>query len=120
MLKFILLGWIIALPLIALAPNLAMLTVVSVIMGLLLGSVWAITRAYLSNLLRRENMGYGFSFYTLAERFATLLGPLTWGGLIAILGPESNSYRIAMAVMAIFVLIGFVILTKWKKPALIN
>ncbi len=114
-LKYALIGWIIALPIVAIAPDLTSLSIISAVVGLLLGSTITVTRAYLSTSLRKEEMGYGFSFYTLSERFATFLGPLTWGGLIWILGTEAHSYRIAMAVMTIFVIIGFVILVKWRK-----
>ena len=116
-LKFILLGWVILLPAIALAPSLTIFTILTVMVGLLLGSVTTVTRAYLSNLLPKEEMGYGFSFYTLAERFATFLGPLTWGGIILVLGTESTSYRIAMVCMTTFILIGLIILSFWKKTA---
>ncbi len=116
-LKFILVGWIILIPLIATSRSLVSLTIFSCLVGLLLGSVWTVTRAYLSEILKKEELGYGFSFYTLAERFATLLGPLTWGGIIAVLGTEHTSYRIAMLFMTVFVIIGLFILLKWKRGA---
>lgn len=119
-LKYILILWAIALPIIAIVPNIISLGIVSVVVGLLLGSVWTVSSAYLSTLLSKEEMGYGFSFYTLAERFATLLGPLTWGGIILFLGTKAASYRIAMAIMAIFVIIGLIILHYWKRPIILN
>ncbi|MFA4954043.1 MAG: MFS transporter [Patescibacteria group bacterium] len=114
-LKYILVGWIILIPLIALSKGLAMLAIFSILVGSLIGSMWTVSRAYLSELLKKEEFGYGFSFYTLAERFATLLGPLTWGGIITGLGTQHTSYRIAMASMTLFVIIGLIILTSWKR-----
>ncbi len=114
-LKFILIGWIILIPLIATSKGLFSLSIFSSLVGLLIGSVWTVTRAYLSEILKKEELGYGFSFYTLAERFATLFGPLTWGGVIAVLGIHQASYRIAMLSMTIFVFIGLVILLRWKR-----
>lgn len=114
-LKIILVGWIIALPLIAIAPNITVFIIFTILVGFLIGSMWATTRAYMSKLLPSEEMGYGFSFYTLLERFSTLIGPLTWGGIILIFGTESISYRIAMASMAIFVVIGLIIVSFWKR-----
>ena len=114
-LKFILLGWIILIPLIAASKSLVSLSIFSSLVGLLIGSVWTVTRAYLSEILKKEELGYGFSFYTLAERFATLLGPLTWGGIITVLGIQHSSYRIAMLSMTVFVIIGLIILSKWKR-----
>ena len=120
-LKFILIGWIILIPLIATSKSLISLSIFSSLVGLLIGSVWTVTRAYLSEILQKEELGYGFSFYTLAERFATLFGPLTWGGIIAVLGTQHTSYRTAMLSMVVFVLIGLIILLRWKRePKLVK
>ncbi|MCX6784720.1 MAG: MFS transporter [Candidatus Komeilibacteria bacterium] len=114
-LKFTLIGWIIALPIIAIAPNVGIFIAITALMGILIGSMWATSRAYMSTLLTSGEMGYGFSFYTLLERFATFAGPLTWGGIIALLGTESSSYRIAMASMSAFVVIGLLLILLWKR-----
>ena len=109
-LSLILCVWIIALPVLSLAPNFTTIAILSPIVGLLIGSVWTVTRSYLTKVLSKSNMGYGFSFYTIAERFATLVGPLTWGGIITLGGSQAVAYRIAMATMTIFVIIGLIIL----------
>jgi len=114
-LKLILIGWIIALPTMALAPNFTVFVIITIIVGLLIGSVWTVTRSYMVSILKKEEMGYGFSFYTMLERFATFVGPLAWGGTIWLLGTQSSSYRIAMALMTIFVIIGLIILSVWKR-----
>lgn len=118
--KIILMGWIVLLPLVALAPNIKIIYILTVFTGLLLGSIWTVTRSYLSLILPKKDLGYGFSFYTIAERFATLLGPLTWGGIIWIWGIESIVYRYAMATMAVYVIIGLVILVRWRRASLVN
>ena len=115
-LKFILLGWIIALPLLALAPNFLAVSILTPFIGLLIGSVWTVTRAYLTIVLPKKDMGYGFSFYTIAERFATLVGPLTWGGIIWAMGTQTPAYRVAVGTMTIFVIVGLIILNHWKRP----
>ncbi len=114
-LKIILGLWIILLPLMAIASNVATLAILTAITGLLIGSVWTVTRAYLSTVLKQQEMGYGFSFYTLMERFATFVGPLTWGAVVALGHSEPIAYRIAVATMTVFVAIGLVILVRWKK-----
>ena len=56
-----------------------------------------------------------FSFYTLAERVSTFLGPLAWGlitSLLVNLGP--NRYRVAAVSMAVFVAIGLYFVRKVK------
>lgn len=117
-LKFILLGWIVALPLLALAPNFLTVSILTPLIGLLVGSVWTVTRAYLTLVLPKKDMGYGFSFYTIAERFATLVGPLTWGGIIWAMDTRIIAYRVAVGAMTIFVIIGLIILNNWKRSVI--
>ncbi|MCX6787332.1 MAG: MFS transporter [Candidatus Kaiserbacteria bacterium] len=117
-LKIILFGWIILLPLLAISQTFIQFAICSVIVGMLIGSVWTVTRAHLSNVLDKDNFGYGFSFYSLMERFATFIGPLSWGGIILVLGNAPNSYRIAAASMTVFIVIGLIILLKWKREKL--
>jgi UMF1 family MFS transporter len=114
-LKITLVFWVILIPALALSKGLISLTIFSILLGFLMGPIWTISRSYLSKTLKKEDLAYGFTFYTLAERFATLFGPLTWGGMIAVLGIESVNYRIAMFTMVIFVLLGLIILLKWKR-----
>lgn len=114
-LKIILFGWLVALPLLAFAPTFTLFAIVTIPVGLLIGSLFAVCRAYISTLLPKEDMAYGFSFYTLAERFATFIGPLTWGTIIALGGASHLSYRIAIAAMAVFVLAGLFVLLRFRK-----
>ena len=114
-LQIVLWLWIFALPLIAVLSHLIVFIVITAFLGILIGAMWAISRAYMSSLLTKDNMGFGFSFYTVLERFATFIGPLTWGGVIAMLGANATTYRIAMATMTVFVVIGLIIITFWKK-----
>ena len=115
-LKLIMVGWVLILPLIAIAPNFLMVAVLTPIMGLFIGSAWTVTSAYLIEVLPENNKRYGFSFYTIAERFATLVGPLTWGGIIWAMGIQGLSYRIAVGAMTSFIIIGLIILHYWKRP----
>lgn len=110
--------WILVIPVIALTTNMFIFMILTAFLGLFIGAMWAISRAYMSLLLSKEDMGYGFSFYTILERFSTLVGPLTWGGIIALLGTDSQSYRVAMCSMTAFVIIGLLILTIWKREKL--
>ena len=114
-LKYILLGWVITLPLLALVSNFFLVSAVSVLMGLLIGSAWTTSRAYLITVLPKKDMSYGFSFYTIAERFSTLVGPMTWGIIISVMGTEAFAYRVAVMSMMVFVIIGFFILHSWKR-----
>jgi len=117
-LKIILGGWVIALPLLAIAPTFTIFAILTVPVGLLIGSLFAVCRAYLSMLLPKEDMAYGFSFYTLAERFATFVGPLTWGTVVALGDASDLSYRIAIIAMAMFVLAGLFVLLRFRRSTI--
>ncbi len=114
-LKIILACWAVLIPVLALCRGMISLTICTVLLGFLMGPIWTISRSYLSKTLAKEDLTYGFTFYTLAERFATLFGPLTWGGIIAVLGIESINYRIAMFTMVIYIILGLVVLLKWRR-----
>jgi MFS-type transporter involved in bile tolerance (Atg22 family) len=114
-LKIILSLWIIVLPLLAIAPTFKLFFIITIFAGLLIGSVWTVTRAYMASVLEKEQLTYGFSFYTIMERCATFVGPLAWGSIILGLGPTSTTYRIAMGSMAVFMIIGLCVISFWKR-----
>lgn len=118
--KLVIVGWIIALPAIALAPSFTIFIITTILVGLLVGSFFATSRAYMSTLLSVEEMGYGFSFYTLFERFSTFFGPLVWGGVIWIMGIAPSSYKVAMTTMTVFAIIGLIILHYWKRTLILK
>jgi len=115
-LQVILAGWVIVLPIFAFIPDFKTFALLSAPVGLLIGSAYAVSRAYISSLLSKGEMTYGFSFYTLAERFSTFLGPLTWGGIITVLGTDEIAYRTSVAAMAIFIIAGLLVLVFFKRP----
>lgn len=106
-------GWLIIFPLLALAKNFTFFIIISVIMGLWFGSIWTVTRAYLLRLTPSAMINQSFTYYTLMERLATFIGPVSWGLVVTYL-PRSNAfnYRAASIVMAIFVLIGIIFARK--------
>ena len=114
-LKFILTCWIVLIPFLALSHGLVYVSIFSALLGFLMGPIWTVSRSYLSKVLNKDELTYGFTFYTLSERFATLFGPLVWGGIIATLGIQSINYRIALMSMVLFVIVGLFILYKWKR-----
>ncbi len=114
-LKYILISWIILLPVLGLVKSLIPLIICSALLGFFMGGIWTVTRAYLSQTLKKEEMGYGFSFYTIFERFATFVGPLSWGGIIAIMGIGASSYRTAMISMTIYIILGLLVISYWRR-----
>lgn len=109
----ILIGWTIIFPLLAFADSLTFLIFVTVIMGLLFGSAWTVTRAMVIKFTPHGSLNRSFTYFTLMERFATFIGPVSWG-LIVAWAPHTSSfnYRAAAFAMVIFIIIGLVIVRK--------
>ncbi len=120
----LILGWVVMLPILASAQTFVIFSGYTVIIGLLIGSSYSTSRVYLTQLLRPEEMTYGFSLFTLFERFASFVGPLAWGSTIALVGNSSDGYRAAILSMTALMIIGLFILLKfkdgWKNPLKIS
>ncbi|OGM98620.1 MAG: hypothetical protein A3C71_02920 [Candidatus Yanofskybacteria bacterium RIFCSPHIGHO2_02_FULL_43_15c] len=105
--------WVIFLPILGLNTNFTVFMVLSILMGFLFGAIWTVSRAVMTALTPKEKLNFGFSFYTLAERTSTLVGPLFWGLITYIfIDFGATRYRIAMVVMAVFVAVGFCLVRK--------
>jgi UMF1 family MFS transporter len=106
-------SWVVLFPILGIVQNFSLFVVCTILMGFLFGSIWTVTRAAMTALTPVEKLNYGFSFYTLAERVSTFLGPLAWGlitSLLINLGP--TRYRLAAISMAVFVAIGLYFVRK--------
>jgi len=102
-------GWIVIFPLMAIAHNFTFFIFVVIAMGLWFGAVWTVTRSYLMSITPPAMINQSFTYYTLMERLATFIGPISWG-LIVVYTPKADAlnYRLAAVMMAIFVLIGII------------
>lgn len=100
-------GWLIIFPLMAATESFTLFIIVLVFMGLWFGSIWTITRAYLMRITPPHMMNQSFTYYTLMERLATFIGPLSWGFIVMYM-PTTHAlnYRYAAIAMAVFVFIG--------------
>ncbi len=112
--------WVVMLPILAVAPTFTIFAVLTIPVGLLIGSSYSTARVYMTELLRPEEITYGFSFFTLFERFASIIGPLTWGITVAAFGGEVFSYRAAIGAMAVLIFIGLIILVSTKRSVRIS
>lgn len=106
-------GWLVIFPLMALAKSIIFFGFVCVAMGLWFGSIWTVTRAYLMKLTPPSMVNQSFTYYTLMERLATFVGPISWGLIVAYLPKvDGLNYRAAAIAMAAFVLIGLIFTKK--------
>jgi UMF1 family MFS transporter len=112
----ILLGWIAIFPLLACAQTIPMIVGITIVMGLWFGAAWTVTRAIVLRLTPPQDLNRSYTYFTLMERFATLIGPISWG-LIVMYGPVTHAlnYRLAAGAMTLFILIGLLIVRKLPK-----
>lgn len=114
----ILIGWAIIFPLMALITDYFSFTLLSIVLGFLFGATWTVSRAVMAYLTPPDKLNYAFTYYTMAERFSTFIGPLSWG-LITLLLVDTGSlrYHIALFSMGFFILIGLFIVRKIPEIA---
>lgn len=114
----VLVGWIIIFPVLAMAPNFMFFVYVTMIMGFWFGASFTITRAYLLRITPQTMLNQSFTYYTLFERFATFIGPISWGIIVVSL-PKVNhiNYRAAAMLMGVFVLVGLLFALKLPKTS---
>ncbi len=112
-LMFVLGSWVFIFPALALTSNFSIFVVFTTLMGFMYGATWTVTRAAMTALCPKDKLNFGFSFYTLAERVSTLVGPLTWGLIVLVLGSFGpTAYRTSISFMTVFVLLGIFFLRK--------
>lgn len=69
--------------------------------------------AMVSEFTPREIEARSFSFYTLAERFATFVGPIMWSIILSVTAESGNtSYSYALVGMGFLVVFAFLIIRK--------
>jgi len=106
----LIIGWIVMLPVLSISTTFPVFAALTSVTGLLIGSSYSTARVYLMSLLRPEEMTYGFSLFTLFERFASLAGPLAWGLTLASFGSNIVGYRAAIVAMAGLMAVGLAVL----------
>jgi UMF1 family MFS transporter len=112
-LMWLLVGFAVIFPALAVISNFYIFLAVVIAMGLWWGGIWSVTRAIVIDLTPEYDLNQSFTFYTLMERFSTLVGPISWGLIVAFTSQTNGlNYRIAIASMTVFILIGLYIARK--------
>ena len=114
-LLILLVSWIFLFPILGFAPTFTFVLYISIIAGLFFGGVWSVSRAMIAHMAPRDSMNTVFSYYIFAERFATFIGPLGWSLVLFLLrDSDIMKYRVAVAFMSVFVLIGLLFMNRIK------
>jgi UMF1 family MFS transporter len=75
--------------------------------GLALGATWASDRVYMQRISPPRHLGEFYGLYATVGRFATLLGPLTWGLIVTVAGLPRE---VALGALVVFLVAGRVVL----------
>ena len=85
--------------------------------GVAMGGTWTASRALLAGLAPAERQGEFFGLYSLAGKFAAVLGPLTWGLITSAFAfMPIGKYQLALGTQLLFVLAGLFLLFKVPDP----
>ncbi len=115
-LTYILIGWIFLLPIIGLLNNFTLFIISTTLMGFWFGATWTVSRAVMSYVAPRKNYNLAFSYFGIAERASSLLGPVVWGIVVSgLVSFGAVRYRIAAIVVTVFVILGVIALRKVKS-----
>ena len=75
--------------------------------GYALGTTWAADRVYMARISPPRHLGEFYGLYATVGRFATLLGPLSWGLIVNVF---HLSRSVAMGALLVFLAAGRVVL----------
>lgn len=85
--------------------------------GVAMGGTWTASRALLSALAPVDRQAEFFGLYSLAGKFAAIIGPMTWGLItFALSALPVVKYQVAIAAQLLFVLAGAALLAKVPQP----
>lgn len=80
--------------------------VVAPLAGMGLAGVWSASRVLLTALTPAAESGEFWGLYNLSGRTASVLGDATWSALLTMFGEGILGYRLAVAALAVYVVLG--------------
>ena len=109
----VLVVWLVAIVLAAVAVAPWMLVIAGPLVGAALGGTWTVSRVMLIALSPAEKLGEFFGIYSLAGKLSAVAGPtITAGILTALEGYGTLNYRIAIGTLALIVALGLFLLLR--------
>ncbi len=82
--------------------------------GILFGPVWGISRALVGELSPPETVASSYSYYVVAERFATFVGPALWSIALVTFGEGVPGYRAGLLSLMFLLIVSIFVLNKVK------
>ncbi len=108
------LGLIIASLVAVFAPDKAIFWVAGILVGIFSGPNQASSRSLMGRLTPKDKVNEFYGFYAFSGKATTFAGPFLFG----VLTEYFNSQRAGVAIIALFFLIGFLILSRVKTKAI--
>ena len=78
------------------------------VVGLILGGTQAISRSLFASFVPKKNSAEFFGFFAISNKFASIIGPLTF----ALIGQITGSARASILSLIVFIILGLIILTR--------
>ena len=92
--------------------------VIGAVAGIALGGTWTCDRVFLTRLSPPEQVGEFFGLYSLAGRFAAVVGPMIWGVTLWLLADWGLvQYRVGILALLLSLTAGFFLLQTVREPA---
>ncbi len=113
-LKIIVLIWILFLLAASVLTDFSTLVPLFIIAGILFGPVWAISRSMVGQITPPHLTASSYGYYVVAERFATLIGPLVWSMTLVLAGEGPKGYQTTLFALSIMLAVGYLVLRKIK------
>lgn len=111
-LKIILVVWCFLFFAMTIVTNFKILVPIFLFAGILFGPVWAISRSLVGQLSSSDTLASSYSYYVVAERFATFVGPAVWSIALITMGEGAKGYQAGMFLLMILLLVSIVVLNK--------
>jgi UMF1 family MFS transporter len=117
-LKAVLVVWCFIFLAMVLVTNFKTLIPIFLFAGILFGPVWSISRAFVGELAPSHLVASSYSYYVVAERFATFLGPAVWSVALITMGEGVKGYQTGLTSLMSLLIISLFVLNKIKitKP----
>jgi UMF1 family MFS transporter len=108
----ILIAWCVLFPVMAFVPSFYALVPIYLIAGIIFGPVWAISRSLVGQLAPQGLVASSYSYYVVAERFATFIGPLVWSLTLVTVGEGARGYQAALLAMTVLLIVSIGVLKR--------
>ncbi|TAK57651.1 MFS transporter [Patescibacteria group bacterium] len=114
-LKIVLVIWCFIFLAMALVTNFKVLIPVFLFAGILFGPVWGISRALVGELAPPHLVASSYSYYVVAERFATFVGPVVWSIALITMGEGVRGYQTGLILLMLLIVVGLFVLRKVEE-----